>query len=465
VISGRSAIGFVVLGVLACGGCTCGKSSGGAATAPSSSASAASASASPSASAAPPDNGPVDAKSGARFSAPIAATRLANGSVVAAALTASAPDAGAGDAGPRVDSIVATSFDARGVAWSVEVLRGIAWSQEVELRVLPAGDGAAVVWRGALDGKIARYLVVVDAKGAPKGKPVEVGSALCATLDGLAWIDRPPGEQARVRMRAWADADASELMRLPAEPPPTLVCSEHRVYALVAGEDELTVTTGVAGDAGAPVVMSRDKDFPDDDDSDNQPFTTGDRLGLVRIGESGTIAVRDLDGADLSPWKTLKHKIVPDDDVVVAVDGDAASFVVVYTHDQSDLCKDPGATGRSLHALRFDRASGSESRLLLAPADCGKEIGPFWLGAPQRGFVAAWAERGKRSDATSAPIRALLHLPLAASDGGAPGRVDQAADAIADAGCDGTTCWAVALVRESGADGMAPEALRVLRYP
>ena len=43
--------------------------------------------------------------------------------------------------------------------------------------------------------------------------------------------------------------------------------------------------------------------------------------------------------------------------------------------------------------------------------------------------------------------------------------LEQNADAIADAGCDASACYAVALVREAGGDGMAPEALRLIRYP
>lgn len=438
-------------------GCTCGSKESAPASPPSASA--------PPPEAAPPPasapRGPGDARSEAKYSAPIAAARMSGGSVAVAALVA-------GD-----KTIVVTTFGADGaIEWTREVFRGVTWSPEVELRVLPASDGAAVVWRGAVDGKIARWLVVLDAKGEPRGKPVEVGSALCSTLDGLAWIDRAGAEPVRVQMRGWSDAEPHELGRVAAEPAPTLECGEHRVHVLVASEDELSVTTLPASDGGVPVVVSRDKDFPDDGDADNQTFTFKDTLGVLRVAESGALAMRELEGATLGPWRKLKHRLSADDDVIVGVDGDATSLVVVYTHDQSELCKDPGASGKSLHALTIDRATATESRVLLAPADCGKETGPFWIGASARGFVVAWVERGKRSDPNTAPIRALHHRALVA-DGGATGagtsappqRIEQAADALVDAGCDGVACWAVALVRDQGADGMAPEALRVMRYP
>lgn len=449
------ALGATSVSFGAFSGCTCG-SKGSATSGGTASASASTDAVAPSASAT--SSGPVDARSEARFSAPIAAAHLASGSVVAAALVASSK------------SIAVVSFGPAGaIDWTVDALVGVAWSSEVELRVLPAGDGVAVVWRGAVDGKFARYLVVVGPRGDVKGRAVEVGSALCATLDGLAWIDRAPGEPARVKMRGWGDGDAREILQLPAEPAPTLVCSDHRVHALVAGDDELSVTSvsvvgSTDGGSPAPIIISRDKDFPDDDDSDNQPFTVKDALGLVRVGESGALSMRELDDGALSPWRKLKHRLSTEDDVVAAVDGDASSLIIVYTHDQSELCKSPGATGKSLHALRIDRKSGDETRTLLAPADCGKEIGPFFIGAPERGFEVAWVERGKKSDTNSAPIRALLHRAIAV-DAGAPSRVEQAADALVDAGCDASACWAVALVREPGSDGMLPEALRVIRYP
>jgi hypothetical protein len=64
-----------------------------------------------------------------------------------------------------------------------------------------------------------------------------------------------------------------------------------------------------------------------------------------------------------------------------------------------------------------------------------------------------------------APISALAHRVVAPSGPlGELGRVELGADALVDAGCDGTRCYAVALARREGTDGMVPGVARVLGY-
>ena len=43
-------------------------------------------------------------------------------------------------------------------------------------------------------------------------------------------------------------------------------------------------------------------------------------------------------------------------------------------------------------------------------------------------------------------------------------RTEQPSDALVDAGCDGTRCYAVALARRPGMDAMVPGYARVIRY-
>ena len=393
-----------------------------------------------------------DAASAHSYSNPIGAARIANGAIVVAGLFASA------------SAILVTGFRPNGAPeWTAEVFRGAVWSADAELRVLPAGDGVAVVWRGAVGDKVARYMTVVGPHGEPRGAAIEVGSALCATADGVAWIDREGLEPVRVRARAWGDTTSRELLQLPAEPMPTLACGDHQVHVIVDGEDDLRVTSVPAGEGGAPapVVVSRDKDFGDDAEDDHKVFTAGDDVGLVRVAESGIVTVRELSAGSLSPWRKLKTRLAVDDDVIVAADADATTLLLVYAHDQSDLCTS-AAVAKSLHLLRIDRKTGAESRSLLAGADCGKETGPFWIASVPRGAVA-WVERAKRSDPNAAPIRALVSRALGA-DAEAASRVEQPSDAIVEAGCDATACYAAALVRDSGADGMAAEPVRILRF-
>jgi hypothetical protein len=329
--------------------------------------------------------------------------------------------------------------------------------------VLAAKDGAIVVWRGALDGKVDRWAIAVSERGDVRGAPAPIGSAFCATADGLAWLDRAQQSAApvRARFRLFGEDAAREAAQFPAEPTPTLVCAEHVVYAIVEDDDRMTVTQLANGDAGAPVALTSSADFPESDAEDDQRiFTSGDDLGVVRVAESGALAVREITRGALGAWKPLKSKLSTSDDVLVAADADASSIVLVYTRDRSETCKDAAATAKSVHALRIDRATGDERRVDLAVADCNKPVGPFFLEMDRA--IVAWVERAKMTK-SSPPIAALSFRSLAA--GGAPGRIEQAADAIADAGCDGAACYAVALVRAPGSDGMSPEALRLVRYP
>ena len=97
--------------------------------------------------------------------------------------------------------------------------------------------------------------------------------------------------------------------------------------------------------AGPLRVAIRDVDFGEDEEREHEAFTVGDALGIVRISASGGIAMREVPRAGpVAPWRTLKHKLSQDDDVV-AVDGDASATFVVFTRDADDTC--PGAVSSS----------------------------------------------------------------------------------------------------------------------
>jgi hypothetical protein len=440
-------IGWAAILISTASGCTCGSKSASATDTPSAPPEAG-VDAAPSAFA---PLGAFDARSDRRYSAPIAAALTADGSVVVAGLVAAS-------------SVVSvTSFDKAGhVAWTRDAITGVSWSADVELRVLAVARGAAVVWRGAVDGSVARYVALVDANGGVVGSGMTIGSSVCATRGSLAWIERAATGRSHIRARGLDKPDVTELGDIDPEPAPTLACADDVVFSIALGDDDLTVRALASSDAGAPVVMSRDTDFPNDDDSDNQTYTVGNRLGLVRVGESGVLDLRDLDGATLSPWRRLKHSFSDDDDVLVGVDGDAKRTILAYTHDQSDTCSATSAGGRSAHMLVVDRASSSEDRILLAQADCSVELGPFWTISSDAALGMAWVERSARAGAVGAPIRGLAYRFVGGTD---TVRVAQAADSIVEAGCDARACYAAALVREDASDGMTPESVRVMRFP
>jgi hypothetical protein len=432
--------------LFAAGGCTCGSrstpeppassSSGAASTTPPPSASAGSAS-----------------RDGAVFSAPIAAARVGHVDVVA--------------------GLVATEGVIRAMgmvdgkaAWVADVLRGVSWSPDVEVHMRPAGDGVALVWRGPRQGKTTRQLVLFGPHGEARGEPVEIASGFCATADGMAWIDPHTSGRTRVLTRGWTAATAHEVTTLSPERDPALVCAEHAIFVLGDGDDDLTVTSFAPGDAAAeaPRVAAREADFRSDEEREHDVYAVGDDLVFVRVGSSGALQLRDLPRAGApGPWRKMKQTISPDDDVV-AVDGDADSTLVVFTHDADEACPGIGSTAESVRALRVDRKTGAEAVLELAAPDCDHSRGPFWVGRSGGGPSVAWVERALKLPPTGPPVSGVAVRAIT-TGGVKPHRIDLQADAIADAGCDDHGCAVAALVRAPGDDDMRPEAIAVFPYP
>src|SRR5208283_174791 len=107
-----------------------------------------------------------------------------------------------------------------------------------------------------------------------------------------------------------------------------------------------------------------------DDEREHDAYSIGDDLGLVRVGASGAVALRELPrGGAPGPWRKLKQALATDDDVVT-VDGDATATLIVVTHDAEDACAEGGVASDSVRAIRVDRKTGEESIVALAPADC-----------------------------------------------------------------------------------------------
>jgi hypothetical protein len=431
------------------GGCTC-----GAKPAPSSGEPAAAASSAIATAPAHP------AGAGARldptvFSAPIAAARASHQDIVAGLVVA--------DGVVRAMGIV----DGK-PAWATDVVSGVTWAPDAELHAQPTSDGGvAFVWRGPRAGKVGRALVLIGPRGELRGEPTEIGAAFCATADGLAWIDPRTSGPTHVLARRLGDGAAREVLSVSPDRDPALVCGDHTVVVLGDGDDDLTATAFVPGAAPKPrVVAVRDSDFGEDDEREHDAYTLGDDLGLVRIGSSGAVHLREVpaDGT-VTPWHRLKQTIPPDDDVV-AVDGDAEATFIVSTHDADDACPGIGSTAESVSVLRVDRKTGVESVLALAPADCDRSPGPFWIAAsgPGGGPTIAWVERITKQAAKSAPIAGVALRTLAAG-GIRSRRVELLADAVVDAGCDDKSCSIAALVRPSDGDGMQPEAISALPYP
>jgi hypothetical protein len=329
----------------------------------------------------------------------------------------------------------------------------------------PAENGATVIWRGLQNGKRISRMVVLGNDGQPKGEPLDVGASGCATEDGMAWSEPGSGGRTRVVQRAWAAKASRDVAALGRDREPVLVCGAHRVFVLGQGDDD--VDLAMSGDAGKARALVNGEDFGADEEREHDEFTVGDDLGIVRIGQSGAVALRETKGDALGAWHRLRH-VIPADDDVVAVDGDERSVVVVTTRDAPPaVCGADGSNeaGTSVHALRIDRSTFDETLVDLAPAECGREVGPFWTGSVGPRLVVAWADRVTSREPTSAPIAGLSYRVLEGQVLGPIAHITRRADALVDAGCDRERCYAVALARAPGTTVMVPEVAQVITYP
>jgi hypothetical protein len=414
---------------------------------------------------APKDSGASDAGAGspgadaaavtpsgptAIFSAPIAGARVASGEAIAVGLVVANK------------TITAARVDTTGHAgWTRPILNDVTWSQDAELHAWPIVAGALVVWRGPVAGKSAHIGVVVAPDGHVVDGPFDVGSFVCATDDGAAWSE-PGAKGTHVKLRAWSASGAHDESGPSLSDDFTLTCGAHRAYVVVEGDEGTATRVFTVGDPSAtqPITIAPSA-LGRDEERDLFAWADGDEVGVVRIAQSGSVTAADVHANAIAPLRADGARVPPEDDVV-AIDADARSVFLVTTHDESDACPD-GRGGSSVHALRIARQdAGKATSLLLAPSACSRDVGPFWTNRLGASLVVAWTERVS-GEKHAAPVSGLAFRAL--EEGASLAHIALSADALADAGCDATRCYAVALTRDPGADGMKPEAIRVISYP
>ena len=378
------------------------------------------------------------------LSAPIAAAHAGNGDVIVAGLDVAAKAI-------RVLRIAAKDE----VVGDEVALGDVEWSTDSDLKVVAhPKEGAGVTWRGLRGGKLVRELALLGADLAPRGEPTEVSAASCATRDAVWFSD---GSHAVAR--PWSGPPSK--IELPKDKDASLLCGTSRAFAVLDDEDRTSILA-LGTDARAAVTVVRESDFGEDEQRELAEYTAGEDVGFVRLGMSGAVAVRELSGGTLGALRKLKTAIPKDDDVV-AVDASAKVLAIVYTQDASSACPaGDSAVATKVTVLRVDRATFEESTVELSAGRCGHEVGPFFTGVLGDGVSVAWAERAGGAGKARAPIAGLAHARLMPSGAASVGRIEQAGDALVDAGCDGTTCHAVVLARRDTPD--APGFAKVLRY-
>lgn len=393
------------------------------------------------------------------LSAPIAAARSDNGDVVVAGLDVPAKAIRVQRINAK-DEVVADRI----------VFDDLKWSSESELKMAPANGGVAITWRGLRGGKLVRQMLVLGSDLAPKGTPHDVAAASCATREAIWFSDGK-----RAHARPWIGKETR--VELPKEKDAVLVCAAARAFALLDEEDGTSVillgggdagaSTGDAGHGSAPISLLEEKQFGDDDQRERAEYTAGDDLGVVRLATSGALTLREVRAGAPGPVHKLKT-IIPRDDDVVATDASSKIALIVFTEDASEKCSGEGGVttaSTKVKALRVDRATFEESVVDISPGGCGRELGPFFTSALGDAVSVAWVERIPVAGKPRAPIAGLAHRRVPSA--GVPAdliRIDQPADALVDAACDGNRCYAVALARHAGMDAMVPGLARVLRY-
>ncbi|MBX3229260.1 MAG: hypothetical protein KIT84_18435 [Labilithrix sp.] len=396
----------------------------------------------PEPSAAPPVVAAPLPKSKVGLSAPIAAAWMPGGDVVVAGLDVPTRTIRV----QRIDKLDA-------VVANEPAFDDVAWSTDADLKVAASAEGAFVTWRGLRGGKLVRELAFFGPDLAKRGAPIDVAAASCATRAGIWFADA-----ALVTSVGWSGDRAT--FALPKDKEAALLCSATRAYAVLE-EDEQTSILPLHDDAGAPVVMTRESDFGEDDQRELAEYTVGDEVGVVRLALSGAVALRETKAGVPDALHKLATTIGRDDDVV-AVDATSKMVVIVYTQDAAGCKADE--TGSRVMALRVDRRSFEESVVELAPARCGGENGPFFTGVLEDQLSVAWVERTAGVGKARAPIAGLTHTHVDLLGAPIATHLDQPADAIVDAGCDGAKCFAVALVRHDAEDAKTPGYARVIRW-
>jgi len=360
-------------------------------------------------------------------------------------------------------AVALTALSSAGTTlWTHDVITGVAWSATATLTVLPSAGGAIVVWHGLHGGQDATMATSIDADGKVRDEPFSVGAATCATDTELVWAERGTKGTWLVKARAYGTATSVTALALPEERDPLVLCAAHRILALGDGDEDVTLTSWSQGIRTPPIRVMEDIEFPGDEERGHEVYAVGDVLGLVRIGQSGSVASREVTGDHRPLWRRFGRKLTEGDDVTL-VDADAHTAILAFTRDTSA----PGdvISKSTVHALAWDRAGSRDVTVELAPADPAHVRGPFWSGAVAGGVVVAWAERSVGNDAGEAPIDGLAYRVVSMDTPGELVRIARAADELVDAGCDEVHCYAVALARATGEDGGQPEVAEVLRYP
>jgi hypothetical protein len=340
-----------------------------------------------------------------------------------------------------------------------------------DAELVAAGEQVVVLER--TDGgarRVARMLTSSDG-GLELGEPEAVGDAVCASRSAVHWLERE-GNGFQVWMRRPADGAASG-PSLASGAEVTLVCAERRAFMVSRSESEVRVVAwDPSRDAGTPEARPILLPKPPLAGAPDDVLSTAldDRLAVVAVDPSAIAALAVAPG---TPTQWQKAPLALGDETTLeAIDGEGGKLglLLLRSVPSAKSCKAGETSDTVAEVAVFDTATG---KLVHAPERvetwrCGAEPGPFFSGWAAGKFVVGWP-RGADAACVRAGVR-RGGLGFAAIEPGPTrarvGRAGGASEAIVEAGCDASKCYAVALTRGSDPCGPGDGGhVEVIAYP
>ena len=342
-------------------------------------------------------------------------------------------------------------FDEHGLAWNVDALPDVKYTSDAHVDVIGADGGAVVVWRGIHAGKRTRTAAWVDGSGKT-GAPFTIGSNACAVGASLFSITH-----AGVTMRALPAGPEKKIATVSEEREKVLVCgAEKRAFLVDEGEDDIGVRAIENGSARPRALLVAPDDLGDDEIRDHSDFNVGDVLGQLLHTEAGHLVLRQyVDGP--TARRPLDAVVGPDEDLM-AVDGNTAHAVAILSREASARCD--GGPGTDVLAVDVPLPAGKDRTIEVTKADCGHDLGPYWVAPTESAVYVAWAVRAPRGG-DAAPVEGLAWAKL----DGAVQEVKMSAEDVVFAGCAKEKCMFAALERPEGTDGMVAGTAKVISIP
>lgn len=332
-----------------------------------------------------------------------------------------------------------------------------------------------VLGRKVTDGGTGRVLLRVawDADAGVKRIDLSpVGSAVCATMEGVYSIAREATAWRGTFVALTEAGGEASGPTLVGRSEATVICGQHRAFVVTNTGGELRALAWSPSSHNAqPALLARS---PSAAGGETIMSALADNLVIAKLQKSTFSTLVWPGETSGSAWRS--DAMAPADGrTLEAMEPWQGQLGLLFVHA---IAKVKGCTGgeKTDSVAEVGLADVATGKLARAPEPvetwkCGAEPGPFFTGWANGKFVVAWP-RGPDAACAAAGVRrgGIGYAAVDPRTGRARvGRVLRPADAIVDAGCDATQCYAVALTRGpnpcDASDGPESGRLEVISYP